>query len=398
MITARPHFLSYSANHEDVMLNRVFGSQANGFYVDVGAAHPLFENDTRALYDRGWHGINIEPTAAFFRELASERARDLNLNIAVSDEPGELLFHEIVGTGLSTGDGAYADQAAAKGFEVVRYTVPARTLRSILDEAHVSEIDLMKVDVEGFELRVLQSNDWEKFRPRIILSEGTYPESPVRRDDGVAEYLADQGYRHVYFDGLNDFYAEREFTVPSGVFDHPLNIFDKFTPFPEIQLADANAALTSEMEHLKGKLTWIEGELTRIRGELTSELSNSQQEREKVKVYVASLTQELWRIDVITKAQAGDLGRAHAEIITMRDRCQALSAELDGTAMSGLRAERDKQHLLALKSQIEAEALRTFQRLESVYASSSWQITRPLRALARPRRTLRFLLTRLHLL
>ncbi|HLB99326.1 MAG TPA: FkbM family methyltransferase, partial [Acetobacteraceae bacterium] len=66
-------FVSYSANYEDVILNRVFGSRNSGFYIDVGAAHPLYENDTRALYDRGWRGINIEPNATFYRELVAER-------------------------------------------------------------------------------------------------------------------------------------------------------------------------------------------------------------------------------------------------------------------------------------------------------------------------------------
>lgn len=399
---ARPPFLSYSANHEDVLLNRVFGMQADGFYVDVGAAHPLFENDTRALYDRGWRGINIEPTAAFFRELTAQRPRDLNLNIAISDEPGELSFHEIVGTGLSTADAVYADEAAAKGFEVLRYTVPARTLRSVLEEANVSEIDVLKVDVEGLELRVMQSNDWAKFRPRIILAEGTYPESPVRRDDGVADYLAEQGYRHVYFDGLNDFYVERDFAFPPGAFDHPLNVFDRFTPFPESQLANANQALTSELDHVRRARAHVEGELA-------AEVASLKREREDAKIYIDSLTTQLRRIEAVAKAQTIDLSRAHAETIAMRDRGEALAAELEATVMSSLRAERYTQDLVAMKSQLVTQLatqlevqsinfLNTSQRLESVYASNSWRITRPLRALARPRRTLRFVLARLHLL
>ena len=118
----------YSANHEDVILNRVFGGRNCGFYVDVGAAHPLFENDTKALYDRGWRGTNIEPNPAFFHELMAQRPGDRNINAAVSDAPGEITYHEVVGTGLSTCDPDEADRAAAKGFEVVQYPVTAVTL------------------------------------------------------------------------------------------------------------------------------------------------------------------------------------------------------------------------------------------------------------------------------
>lgn len=335
MTAAASPFLSYSANNEDVILNRLFGAQPGGFFVDVGAAHPLYENDTRALYDRGWRGINIEPTAAFFRELAAQRPRDANFNVAVSDAPGELVFHEVVGTGLSTGDAEDAARAAALGFEVVRHIVPARTLRDILQEAALPAIDVLKVDVEGFELKVMHSNDWDRFRPRIILVEGTFPNSPVRRQDGVAAYLAAQGYRHMYFDGLNDFYAERDFAPTAEAFDRPPNVFDRFVPFVQQEMARARAALT----------------------------------------------EELHRAGVSAEAQGVDLGNTRAELIAMRARGQALAVELDDAAMQLMLAQRDAQMQAAKADRLARE-------LGSVYASHSWRVTRPLRALARPRRTL----------
>lgn len=368
-------FLSYSVNNEDIILNRLFREQKDGFYVDVGAAHPLFENDTRALYERGWSGINIEPTADFYRELVAQRPRDLNLNVAVSDEPGELVFHEIVGTGLSTGDPDGAARAEAKGFEVIRRIVPTWTLRHILQQAAAPVIDLLKVDVEGYELKVMRSNDWDRFRPRIIVAEGTFPESPIRRPDGVAEYLAAQGYQHVYFDGLNDFYAERDLHVPAGAFASPPNIFDRFVPFAYWELIRAKASLASEVAKL-------------------------QQERENATGYIASLVDELKRRDdgrtalsaqlrrteLAAEAQSVDLNRAKLELIAMRERCQALALELDAASMTTISA--------AVKPQAKEDDPIT-QQLERVYASRSWRITRPLRALARPRRALRLLLSKI---
>jgi hypothetical protein len=72
-------FVSYSANAEDVLLRRLFPGPEAGFYVDVGAAHPIWESDTKALRDRGWCGINVEPQEEFLAELRRERPDDVNL-------------------------------------------------------------------------------------------------------------------------------------------------------------------------------------------------------------------------------------------------------------------------------------------------------------------------------
>ncbi|WP_052213594.1 FkbM family methyltransferase [Belnapia sp. F-4-1] len=375
-MTTAATFLSYSANNEDVILNRVFGGQAHGFFVDVGAAHPLYENDTRALYDRGWRGINIEPTAAFFHELVAQRPRDINLNVAVSDAPGELVFHEVVGTGLSTGNADDASRAAAAGFEVVRHTVPARTLRDILQEAAPPDIDVLKVDVEGFELKVMQSNDWDRFRPRVILAEGTFPASPMRRQDGVADYLAAQGYRHVYFDGLNDFYVERNFAPPPEAFDRPPNVFDRYVPYSQHDLVRARAALEAQVEDLQ-----LERENA---GRRIASLDDELTRRDAAH---AALSAQLHRAEVAAEAQGVDLHHARSELAAMRSRCEALSAELDGVTMQLMLAQ-------ARPALQMTETDRIARELHNVYASTSWRITRPMRALARPRRSLGILFGR----
>ena len=86
-------FVSYAQNGEDVLLHRVFGGQETGFYVDVGAYHPVIGSITKAFYDRGWSGINIEP-GSVFAELAEARPRDVNLQMAVLDHAGEVAFVE----------------------------------------------------------------------------------------------------------------------------------------------------------------------------------------------------------------------------------------------------------------------------------------------------------------
>jgi FkbM family methyltransferase len=400
-VPASSPFISYSANHEDVFLNRLFGKWATGFYVDVGAAHPVFENDTKALYDRGWRGINIEPNARFFRELVTQRPCDRNLNVAVSDLPGQLTYNEVIGTGLSTCDLEGAQRAAARGFQVVPQTVEATTLRHILEEAQAPAVDLLKVDVEGFELKVLSSNDWSRFRPKLILAEATFPESPVRRPEEVTPYLAAHGYRHVYFDGLNDYYVEENFEIPADVFDRPPNIFDNVVLMTQQQAVDERNALALEVDSVKRELNNLHQErensephlaaLRRRIDDLRQERDDVKREHENARLRIAQLAMQIKdhaRLLAATEKQlreardnaadyAADFARAREEMIVMRGRNAALAGQLQDEL------NRRDAELHALKTTVH-----------QLYTSTSWRITRPLRALARPRRTLRILLGR----
>ncbi|MCW8309380.1 FkbM family methyltransferase [Acidiphilium sp. PA] len=369
-------FISYSANHEDVLLNRLFGKQPTGFYIDVGAAHPMFENDTKALYDRGWSGINIEPNKIFFEALAAERPRDCNLNIAISDVTEDLLFFEVTGTGLSTCDPDEAERARQKGFEIVECRVKTKTLREVLELARPPAIDLLKIDVEGLEPNVIQSNDWSRFRPRVLVVEATFPETPVRRPDVVGSLLEREGYRRAYFDGLNDYYLEMEFVAPEGAFDTPLNVFDRFKPLAEVQLLQERKFLHEECKSLK-------------------------QERANALLEISSLRNALNRRLCLEE----DLVRAREELSVVRTRMTTL-----GNQMEGVEAERavaEAQYAAAEAGRAAAEAGRAAaeakrivaeaqyataeKRIDAILRSTSWRITRPIRAIARPRRTLKIL-------
>ena len=78
----------YVQNQEDVLLNRVFQGLSDGFYIDVGANDPVVDSVTKLFYDRGWTGINVEPDENCWRRLDSSRPRDRNLNLGLSDRPG----------------------------------------------------------------------------------------------------------------------------------------------------------------------------------------------------------------------------------------------------------------------------------------------------------------------
>ena len=343
-------FISFSLNFEDVILHRLFPDSQTGFYVDVGAGHPRFENDMVALYQRGWRGINVEPNHGFHADLMRERPRDINLRVLLSDSAeGSLTYYEISGSGLSTCD---AEQAAAyqtSGYRVVPRKIPVTTLANILADADANHINILKVDVEGFEEKVLNGNDWNKFRPDVVVVEATYPESSIRRPTNILNFLEQRGYRHVHFDGLNDFYLEKEFPAPEGL-TLPPNVFDRFVPH---QIAD----LRKEVESLRTNFSAAEKYALALQNQtahLVSENRRLQEAAEQMRAELLVLNQFLEQLHSVS---------------------EQLELQKQELAAANARLELANSRLELANSRLELAD----SRLASAYSSLCWRSTAPLR-------------------
>lgn len=222
--------ISYAQNFEDVMIARLFDAGYCGFYVDIGAAHPDFLSVTRHFYDLGWSGINVEPTDRYYPLLCETRPRDINLQCAVGSKPGLATFYEIPKFAEnSTLERTVADRLAAAELTATPHAVKVVRLADLCD-THVKDrtIDFMKVDVEGGELGVLQSADWERFRPRLLIVEATAVNSKEENWQIWEPILTAAKYHKVWFDGLNNFYLRDEDLELRHAFRLPPNIHDGF--------------------------------------------------------------------------------------------------------------------------------------------------------------------------
>jgi len=221
-------FVSYAQHGEDVVLHRALKQIREGFYVDVGAHHPVTLSVTKAFYDRGWHGINIEPEDECYQRLAQERTRDINLQVMVSDSDGTAEFNEVLGTGLSTQNHELALTYAQKGYEVRKKQVPICTLEKIFEQYSEREIHFLKIDVEGTEEKVINGLLLDRHRPWIIVVEATEPLTTKRSDESISSYLASKNYRHALFDGLNSFYISSEHCEVCDLLAAPANPLDDY--------------------------------------------------------------------------------------------------------------------------------------------------------------------------
>jgi FkbM family methyltransferase len=145
-----------------------------GFFVEAGAVDGVFESNTYFLERwRGWDGLLVEPVPEMYRRLkVNRRARAVNCALVSSAAP-ESTIRITPAHAVSTIVGADAGQAAA-------ITVPARTLGSILDEMGNPCVDLLSLDVEGFELHVLNGLDFNRHRVDTIVIE--YLTAEARRE------------------------------------------------------------------------------------------------------------------------------------------------------------------------------------------------------------------------
>lgn len=169
-----------------------------GFYVEVGAFAPKLFSNTYWFYKHGWRGITVDPTPGTAAKFDRQRPRDKNLELAISDTQGTLTFYHFgsphVMNSLSK---AHADEWAQRlrqvPEEIVVHTV---RLEQVLEE-HLpagQPIDFLSVDVEGHDYQVLKSNDWNRFRPELVIFEEHHFDVRFQENSAILALLRQAGY------------------------------------------------------------------------------------------------------------------------------------------------------------------------------------------------------------
>ena len=204
--------LSYAQRFEDFHLWRALGDVPNGFYLDVGAGHPVYDNVSFAFYLAGWRGITVEPNPALAALGRAVRPRDhLHEGLCGATAGEATLYLQREFHGLSTTVAKHAEAAAKEvNHSAEAVILPMTTLAALCEQHAPPAFEFLKVDVEGAEADVLRGADFSRFRPKVIIVEAIKPLTLAPAWDEWEPLLARHGYSYVWDDELNRYYVAEE--------------------------------------------------------------------------------------------------------------------------------------------------------------------------------------------
>src|SRR3989344_4607958 len=171
---------SYSQKGEDLMIDKYLNHKKRGFYIDIGASHPTKLSNTKYFYDRGWHGINIEPNPERIKFFFKKRTKDINLNIGIGSKEGKVLFYGFEFPALSTFSKKEAYTLTKVGYKLKKkMKIQMYKLEQIMKKYVKSDIDFITKD-KGIS----------------------------DRKDNISKYLLSKGYKEYHSNGLNTLYED----------------------------------------------------------------------------------------------------------------------------------------------------------------------------------------------
>lgn len=192
---------SFAQSGEDIVADVELGKRAKGHYVEVGAFHPKLYSNTYLFYKRGWTGVCIEPRPGAKEEFLKVRPKDIFLSMGAGEKKDVLEYMEFDDPAANT----FSSEQAKINVEVAgrklkqKINVAVMPLRDILASCGMDKvkIDLLSVDVEGMDWEVLNSNDWEKYRPEVVICEDLDFDFEKVQSSKTTKFLMSKGYRLV---------------------------------------------------------------------------------------------------------------------------------------------------------------------------------------------------------
>jgi len=213
--STRSRRISYGQTGQDILAefllrrNRIITREGGlrGTYVDIGCGHPHTGSNTFFFYERGWRGVCVDADPELCAAFRAARPRDTVVACGIGTSAGEQDFFLFDNPQHNSFNPARARAKPDRLRGVLK--VPIRPLTDVLAEAGVGEVAFLSIDVEGFELEVLTSLDFARFRPRLVLTEALKPLAALAADP-VHGLLTSRGYALAAHTGHDSFYLARD--------------------------------------------------------------------------------------------------------------------------------------------------------------------------------------------
>ena len=192
---------SYSQCGEDLIVNFIFSSLQikKPTYLDIGAHHPAYLSNTAYFYSKGCSGINIEPDSTLFIAFKKNRRKDINLNIGIGIQQGTLDFYLMSSPTMNTFSKEEAEALVLEhGMSIKQVlSVPVDTLPNIIDEYCAGKFpDFLSLDVEGIDLKILTTIDYQRTCPKVVCVEtiSFSNEGRGKKDLNIINFLQEKDY------------------------------------------------------------------------------------------------------------------------------------------------------------------------------------------------------------
>jgi FkbM family methyltransferase len=213
---------SYSQCGEDLIVDYVFRLRgiSHPSYLDIGAHHPHWISNSALFYERGCRGINIEANPQLIPLFHKYRPEDINLNIGIGDQEGQLDFYVMEDSSLSTFSAQERDHLVGIGKrQETVISVRIRAISAVLSESFGGIFpDFLTLDAEGMDLDILQSIDFNKHWPKVICVEAAEysPMGAGARRVDLIEFLQSKNYIEYANTNLNAIMVNKEFWNAPG--------------------------------------------------------------------------------------------------------------------------------------------------------------------------------------
>jgi FkbM family methyltransferase len=177
----------YSQHGEDALLDMVFGDQKEGFFVEVGCIDGRRFSNTLTFEERGWKGMCVEAHAGYIESLKKNRPNSIICHCAAGEADEDAIFYANARGSLSTLDKSKENDFQRdygtyfSGFEE-QHVVKAR-LSTLLDKYQIDDIDILSLDIEGYEVEAMKGLDLSRHRPKVMVIESDSAEHEAQLDE-----------------------------------------------------------------------------------------------------------------------------------------------------------------------------------------------------------------------
>lgn len=188
--------ISFAKSGDDIQLMMLLNEKTPGTYVDVGCWHPKQASNTYFFYLRNWKGLCIDPNPELIKLYKKFRPNDHFINAGIGASEGSLDYFMFKESSMNTFSEDFYEKYKIHSPLLKKVKIPLVSLKEVLDKNldENDRLDFFDIDVEGFDLEVLKTNDWKKYRPKIIIVESDIP-LKEDLDSALVHYLALQDYR-----------------------------------------------------------------------------------------------------------------------------------------------------------------------------------------------------------